>query len=104
MAHRSRTLFPGIRCHPTIYILASATIRFVAPNHKKQYSLEFTTGGFRYTGAGFEVELDSLGSPESARGSAKSEVDLTWAYVMREFHEALLVNGGSTWIRELASS
>lgn len=68
----------------------------------REYSLEFTDEGLRYTGEGFEIELDAACSPESARGKADSEIDLTWALMMCELHQSLMVNGEATWIRELA--
>ncbi len=68
-----------------------------------EYTLEIGANGTRYSGEGFELELDATCSPESATGTASCEVDLTWALIMRELHESLLVNGEATWIRALAN-
>lgn len=68
----------------------------------REYALKFTSDGLRYSGDGFAIELDDACSPESARGSADSEIDLTWALVMCELHQSLMVNGEATWIRALA--
>lgn len=67
-----------------------------------EYSLAIEADGLRFSGEGFELELDAVGSPSSAKGRAEGEVDLTWAHILLAFHAGVVRNAKPNWVREMA--